>query len=273
MNVEEAAQEFLEFLGTNRSMRLFSGRDSAFTIAKAYKVASCVHKARVARGEIPVGRKIGFTNQNIWREYGVQEPIWGYVYDKTLVWAKEGHACIDIVRLAEPRIEPEVVLHFKSTPPVTRDETRILECIDWIAQGFEIVQSPFPNWRFQIADTVAVNGLHGLLIVGTPVPVVSITECVKRLRNFRLTLKKGEKVVAEGCGADVLGSPLLAFAHLAHLLEGLPEFSPVTGGELVTTGTLTTALPIAPGETWSSTISGINLPGLTVTIQALPIKE
>ncbi len=32
------------------------------------------------RGERPIGRKIGFTNRNIWAEYGVYAPIWGDVY-------------------------------------------------------------------------------------------------------------------------------------------------------------------------------------------------
>ena len=39
---------------------------------------------REARGERPIGRKIGFTNRTIWAEYGVYAPIWGYVYDGTV---------------------------------------------------------------------------------------------------------------------------------------------------------------------------------------------
>ncbi len=38
----------------------------------------------MARGERPVGRKIGFTNRTIWAEYGVYAPIWGDMYDTTL---------------------------------------------------------------------------------------------------------------------------------------------------------------------------------------------
>jgi hypothetical protein len=62
--------------------------------------------------------------------------------------------------------------------------------------GFEIVQSPFPGWKFKAADTVAVNRLHGLLVVGNPVPVESISDCARRLREFRITLKKGGAAAA-----------------------------------------------------------------------------
>jgi 2-oxo-3-hexenedioate decarboxylase len=269
MTADTAAQEILKILGTSRSIATFTARDPTFDVARAYDVAARVHAARTARGEQPVGRKIGFTNRHLWDEYGVREPIWGFVYDTTLVRAQGGRASVKLGGFAEPRIEPEIVLHFRSAPPVTRDEAALLACIDWIAHGVEIVQSPFLGWKFQAADTVAVNGLHGMLVVGAPVPVASIPDCVQRLRTFRIALKQGDTVAAEGGGANVLDSPLLAFAHLGSMLVSLPEFPPVAAGEIVTTGTLTAALPTGPGETWSTTLSGIDLPGLTITFHTV----
>jgi 2-keto-4-pentenoate hydratase len=38
-----------------------------------------------------------------------------------------------------------------------------------------------------------------------------------------------------------------------------------SGGELVSSGTLTEAPPIAPGETWSATLQGVDLSDLTLT--------
>jgi 2-oxo-3-hexenedioate decarboxylase len=265
VTAEAAADELLKIRGTAQSIPPFTTRDPAFDVGRAYDVAARVHAARVLRGEKPVGRKLGFTNRYMWDEYGVREPIWGFVYDSTLSRAQGGRATAEIERFAEPRIEPEIVLHFKSAPPVTRDETAILDCIDWIAHGFELVQSPFPGWKFKAADTIAVNGLHGALVVGEPVPVGTIPDCAKRLREFRVALKKGDALMAEGGGANVLDSPLLAFAHFAGMLAGLPQFLRVAAGEVVTTGTLTAALPIRPGETWSTVLSGINLPNLTIT--------
>ncbi len=267
MTTDMAAQEIVERLGTSRSMAMFTERDPAFDEARGYEVAARIHAVRLARGERPVGRKIGFTNRTVWDQYGVRSPIWGFVYDTTLLRARGGRASVGLSGFAEPRIEPEIVLHFKSAPPTTRDEAAILDCIDWIAQGFEIVQSPFPEWKFRPADTVAVNGLHGTLVVGDPVPVASIPGCADRLRTFRVTLSRDGVAAAEGGGANVLDSPLLAFAHLTEMLAGQPAFPPVAAGEVVTTGTLTAILPVRPGETWSTTLSGLDLPGFTIAFQ------
>ncbi len=267
MTVAEAAEELIAALGNQRSLPPFTDRDPSFGTRQAYEAAARLHASRLARGERPVGRKIGFTNRGIWDEYGVDQPVWGFVYEKTLFRSKNGFATLSIGSLAEPRIEPEIVLHFHSQPPATRDEEAILDCVDWIAHGFEIVQSPFPAWKFKVPDTIAANGLHGALVIGEPVPASSISDARKRLREFRIALKRDDSLMAEGCGANVLDSPLLAFAHLAETLQCLPNFPQVTAGELVTTGTLTPALPIKPGETWSTTLSGIHLPGLTVTFR------
>lgn len=265
--VSENAAELIGALGTARAVAPFTARDPSFDTAQAYEVAARVDAARRARGEQAVGRKIGFTNRGIWDEYGVHEPIWGFVYDTTLFRPRGGRAAAAIGHLAEPRIEPEIVLHFKSAPPVSRSEAAILDCVDWIAAGFEIVHSHFPGWKFKVADTIAVNGLHGMLVVGDPVSVASIPDCAQRLRECRLTLRKGDAVADEGSGANALDSPLLAAAHLVAVLAGMPQFPPVAAGEVVTTGTLTRALPVAPGETWSTAFSGIALPGLSITFR------
>jgi 2-keto-4-pentenoate hydratase len=264
MSIETFARELALAYEQGRSIPTFTGRDAAFDIPAAYAIAGTLHAARLARGEKPVGRKIGFTNRTIWAEYGVYEPIWGHVYDTSRIHAKDNRAELALGRLIEPRIEPEIVLHFGSAPPVTRDERVLLECIDWIAHGFEIVQSPFPNWKFGVADTVAVNGLHGVLVIGEPIPVERIADCARKLREFRISLARGGVPQDHGGGANVLDSPLLAFAHLAEVLTRLPQFTPVAAGEIVTTGTLTNAWPVAPGETWTTTLSGIELPGLTI---------
>jgi 2-keto-4-pentenoate hydratase len=68
-----------------------------------------------------------------------------------------------------------------------------------------------------------------------------------------------------GGGADVLGSPLRACAHLVDLLSTQPETLPIQAGEIISTGTLTTPLPVSLGETWTTVLTGIDLPGLSTT--------
>ena len=262
----EQAEIVLDAFASHRLIGLLSDDDATLDEEGAYAIAHEVHARRVQRGEQPIGRKIGFTNRTIWARYGVWAPIWGYVYDSTVQHAPDGRAHVEVGHLLQPHIEPEIQLHFARTPPVTRDEAAILDCIDWISHGFELVQCPFPDWKFEAVDTIAACALHGALVVGPPVAVTDIEDCAAKLRSFTVTLSNdGERQVTGG-GANVLDSPLLAFAHLAEVLDRQRLSTPVQAGELITTGTLTVPLPATPGDVSSVTLDGINLPGLSLTI-------
>ena len=54
-----------------------------------------------------------------------------------------------------------------------------------------------------------------------------------------------------GRGANALGSPLAALAHLVDLLAQQPSLPKLRAGEIVTTGTLTAAYPVRAGEAWT----------------------
>ncbi|WP_027362936.1 2-keto-4-pentenoate hydratase [Desulfospira joergensenii] len=236
-----------------------------FDISSAYAVAHLIHEARIDKGAVPVGRKIGFTNPDMWSLYGVNEPIWGYLYDTTVVYLSGQHGTCNIERFAEPKVEPEIVFHFCSTPPVDGNLLDILECIDWVAHAFEIVQSHYPRWRFEAADTIADSSLHGRLLVGVPLAVNQAgTDIIDALEHFSITILRDGKPCEEGKGSNVLGSPLTAIAHLIDVLRTQPDYMPVQANEIVTTGTITTALPIQIGETWQTQLDGIALPGLSV---------
>lgn len=264
MSVEN---ELLAALDANRLIEPITARDPGFDPDAAYRVSAEILRRRRARGEKTVGRKIGFTNRTIWPEYGVSEPLWGHVYDTTVTRLGEPSGTLSIGHLAQPRLEPEIVLHFRSAPPVTDDEAELLSHVDWIAHGYEIVQCHFPEWKFGIADAIAGFGLHGALVVGPPRAVGDPGDVVGRLRRFTIALSTNGAVHAQGSGANVLGSPLLAAAHLLRVLTRQPQFEPIQAGEIVTTGTLVPPPSAQPGATWKTELSGIDLPGLELTLE------
>jgi 2-keto-4-pentenoate hydratase len=57
----------------------------------------------------------------------------------------------------EPKIEPEIMFGFVAAPSPGMDDAALLRCIAWVAHGFEVVQSIFPDWKFSAADTVVAN--------------------------------------------------------------------------------------------------------------------
>jgi 2-oxo-3-hexenedioate decarboxylase len=201
----------------------------------------------------------------MWSLYGVREPIWAYVYDTTVVHLSGSRSECHLGRFTEPKIEPEIVLHFQSAPSVSNDPTELLACIDWIANGFEIVQSHFPGWKFRAADTIADRALHGMLFVGEPQEVRRLgADLISDLDCFAITLSCDGNVRERGKGSNVLGSPLAAVAHLIAVIAKQSRAKPLQAGELVTTGTLTTALPIHAGETWTTDLEGIAIPGVSL---------
>ena len=54
-----------------RQIEPFTSRIPGFDLQSAYAVAQLIHDNRVFGGAIPVGRKIGFTNSDMWDVYGV----------------------------------------------------------------------------------------------------------------------------------------------------------------------------------------------------------
>ena len=267
--IGEIASEIFAVLGTGRQIAPLSGRIGDFGLPDAYRVAAAVRTLRAQRSERPVGRKIGFTNRTIWPEYNVHAPIWGSIYDRTVFELPGAGMMFSLDGLAEPRIEPEIVFGLHAAPEAGMDEADLLGCVEWVAHGFEIVQSIFPGWRFGPADTVAGFGLHGALLIGRRHPVAPHPEAWRRaLSSFEIDLFCGGLRADHGQAANVLGGPLSALRHFVGMLASDAAHPPLQPGEIVTTGTLTRAFPVAAGEVWHTVLEGLALEGARVAFGA-----
>ena len=268
MDATNLAAELIELHDRPRSVPQFVARYPGLTPETGYAAARRLHLHRLALGWKPLGRKIGFTNRTIWERYGVHQPIWGTVYDRTVIFAQDHKAKVALAGLVQPRIEPEICFGLKARPPASssdaRDPQALLDGIEWIAHSVEIVQCHHPEWKLQLADSTANNGLHGRLIVGARLPVRNFPDLAKKLPELKVELCKGTARVDEGIGSNVLDSPLLALGFLIDLLKKQPDSPPLEPGEIISTGTLTDAHPVAAGETWRTSFSGIDLPGLEI---------
>ncbi len=271
---QSIADELMSATAQRRQIRPYTSRPGGLTLADAYLVADEVCKRRRLRGEVPVGRKIGFTNRQIWAEYEVWAPIWGTVYNSTLHLLHdqphEAPARFDVAHLREPRIEPEIVFGLGQSPRAGMSADELMDCIAWVAHGFELVQSIYPGWKFAAADTVAAFGLHGALWLGPRTELPSDAAARSRwqsaLEQFEIELLCDGEVADRGRASHVLDGPLHALRHLVDLLGADPAAASLQAGELISTGTLTRALPVHAGQTWSTRLHGLDLPGLRLAI-------
>ena len=222
-------------------------------VAAAYQDALALRALRLKRGERPVGYKIGFTNRTIWERYGVFGPIWGPVWNTTLTRC-DGLGAVDLTGTIQPRIEPEIVFGMAATPPRDATLEQVFGCIEWLAPGFEIVQSHCAGWKFTAAETVADGALHARLLVGRETPMRQFASSGAALDDTlaatRVRLLRGDALVDEGTGVNVLDGPLHALCHFVQELRSCPGAPELKPGDVVTTGTWTDAWAIAPGETW-----------------------
>jgi len=190
------------------------------------------------------------------------------MYDSTVRHLFPLNAQFPLAGLAEPRIEPEIVLRLAHSPHPYMSDDVLLECIDWVAHGFEIVQSIFPGWVFTPAEAVAAQGVHVALLIGQPHPLSPDRRLWDDvLSNFKVELIRDGEVMTSGHGHDVLGGPIQALWFLVEALAQRPTSEALRSGEIVTTGTLTQALPVAPGETWTSVLTGIEIEGLQLRFE------
>lgn len=264
--VDQVAVEVLSSLDRGRQIEPVSARQPQFDLETAYAVTARIAALRTARGEKQIGRKLGFTNRNIWDEYGVYAPIWGYTYATTVHAADPAGHTVKLVPALEPRIEPEITLSLKRAPEPGMDEAALLDCLDWVAHGFEIVQSVFPDWKFKAPDTVAAFGLHGSLHLGPKHALASAnrSEWLQRLTTFEVELYKGAEKIDQGHARNVLGGPLSALKNVVEVLADDPHNPALAAGEFITTGTITRAFPVSPGQAWSSRFKGAPFDGLTL---------
>jgi 2-keto-4-pentenoate hydratase len=236
----------------------------AFTnVPAAYQTALVVRDLRIARGDQLRGYKIGFANRSIWQRYNVAAPVWGCMWNASVVFfdAADGSKNeVALSALCQPRIEPEAVFCFQSAPPANATEADVFNALDWVAPGFELVQSHQADWKFTAPQAVADGALHARLIVGRSTPVSQLASDAAQLHavlaGTEVSLQKNGATVETGMGANVLDSPLHALMHFLTELRACPGAGDVKAGDVVTTGTWTDAWPVSPGQTWTARFDG-----------------
>ncbi len=246
-----------------------SARDGAFGLVDAYAVEAELARMRRVDGHFAIGRKVGYANKAMWRVLKLETLVWAHMYDDTVQHAQHGAATLSIDRMFAPKIEPEIVFKLKSSLGADGLEPEAaLAGVEWMALGFEIIDCPFPDWKYQPADFVAAYGLHAALIVGEPVAIDpgSIPSLAESLGRFTVKLIKNGELVEEGAGKNALKSPARSLGELAAAISRQAGAEPLAAGELVSTGTLTTSTPIAACEQWEATVEGLPLAALRLRV-------
>ena len=244
-----------------------TSRDSGFDLTSAYAVEGELKRLRVEQGATPVGRKVGYANKAVWRILKLETLVWGSMYSDTVRYASGNHARLNLDGMRSAKIEPEIVFGLREPPSgEVIEPAAVLNAVEWLAIGFEIIDCPYPDWKFQPADFVASFGLHSALIVGErkQVDADCISSLLEQLPRLTVRMFKNGEFVEEGSGKNSLRSPVLCLAELSRAAAHQPGSISLQAGEIVSSGTLTAGHLIARGESWRVEVGDSLPPALTL---------
>ena len=217
----------------------------SFTMTDALAVAGLHEQEALTAGGAIGGLKIGLTYVPTWARIGVSEPFVAPMPVSGIAGA--GPTWLE--RCTAPRLEVEVVLTLGAPlePGMTTPE--VVDAVDGVALGFELVDSHYPDWRATPPDLVADFGCHAGLRTGeaTSLPPGEL----ERLEHLQVRLTGGEGPPVLAKGRDVLGGPIAAVCAALRCAGARP----IPAGHLVSTGSLTgRAHPVAAAETWEAEV-------------------
>jgi 2-keto-4-pentenoate hydratase len=266
---ETLARELLAAFETGQMVAVRPSQRPGFDLNMAYAVELTLKQFREASGHKAVGRKVGYANKAMWRVLKLETLVWAHMYDDTVHYGDGNPASLSISHPRSLKVEPEIVFGLKQ--PVTgepADAAAALACADWLALGFEVIDCPFPDWKFQPSDFVASFGLHAALVIGERVHVQpdSIPQLVEELPRFKVRVSKNGEFVEEGSGRNSLKSPALCLAELGAAISRRFPAQPLGAGEIVSSGTLTAGHPASKGDLWAAEVEGITLPALILRL-------
>ncbi len=225
---------------------------------EGYAIQRLIIDAKVASGERVVGAKAGLTSRAKQLTMHVDQPIFGVLTSSMMISTDQPLICSDLIH---PRVEPEIVFILGedlNAPQLSGYD--VLDATAWVTAGLEVIDSRYADFRFTHADVVADNTSASRFILGTS---LRRPEEIPDLALVGCNLSVNGTVVTTAAGGAILGDPAGTVALLANWLHACG--SPLRKGDVVLSGGMTNAYPIAPGGHVTSSLGRIG----SVTIRAI----
>ena len=235
-----AARELAEARRLRRPLAAISETSRPQTIDEGYAVQAAF---RGVWPEAIGGWKVGATALPVQDLFKVTQPFYGPIFAPTIRQSPAQPAASDYFHLT---IESEFVFKLGRDLPARvggYDRSEIETAFDTVLPGLEIVGGRFVGLTTAGAPSVIADcaGNEGL-VIGQPQSGWREADLIAQ----RVRLEVNGRIVGDGSGADVLGSPLRVLEFL--IADMSRRGISLTAGQYVSTGTCTGLITIAPGE-------------------------
>jgi 2-keto-4-pentenoate hydratase len=209
------------------------------TMEQACRVQLGLLDRCVARGDRQAGWKIGLTASVIQAQFGVTEPVMGFLLESG---HRESGATFRFDDLIHPGFENELCLTVGAPlqgPGVTREQVRA--AIAAVQPAFEIVEGR-GDFSADLPLSVADNSQQKAFVTGPVSPLPPGWEPSRTTVAVRVN----GVLLEETAGSDRTGDPLGAVAWLANKLAALGRR--IEAGHRIMAGSFTRQYPIARGD-------------------------
>ena len=210
------------------------------TLEQGFEIQLALRELHLAEGARLVGAKLGLTSRAKQAQMGLSAPVHGFLTDAMRLDVGEP---LVVASLGQPRVEPEVAFVMGrnlSGPAVTA--TEVLAATEAVCPALEILDSRYPDYNFTLADVVADNTSAARFVLGaTLTPPAGVD-----LRLVGCVFERNGAVAGTAAGAASLGHPAAAVAALVRELAARGDG--LSAGDVVLSGGLTEAVPVASGD-------------------------
>lgn len=247
--IEALANRLLAAQDKAQPITQVSNDHPGMSVADGYAVQAALARRWTARGDRITGYKAGLTSQVKMKQIGIDTPSFGIL---TSAMARPENTEIAISALIHPRVEAEIAFVMKDDLAglnVTIDE--VLDATDFVIPAMEVIDSRYQNFKFDLPSVIADNSSSARYIAGgRPMAPRSLD-----LRTIGVVMEKNAEVMAVGASAAVLNHPANAISLLVRHLTEMGGH--LAAGSYVMTGSITEAIPMAPGDTATARFQGM----------------
>ena len=189
------------------------------------------------------GWKVGATALTVQAMFKVGHPFYGPIFEPSVHASPAKPRAADHFHLT---IESEFVFRLaKDLPaqPGGHTKAEISAAFDAVLPGLEIVGGRYPGLTStEIANVIADCAGNEGLVMGKPISGWREADLIAQ----RVRLEVNTRIVGDGSGADVLGSPVRVLEWL--VADMSRRGISLVAGQVVSTGTCTGVVSIGPGE-------------------------
>ena len=240
MTYSEPAKRLIEAAENRVATTALTDSDANLNVASAYDIQAEVVQARLDRGHVVVGAKLGLTSVAKQKQMNVSEPLYGWLTSDMQIDTEASLRCNDFI---QPRCEPEIAfLLGNDLNGAHISAVHVLAATQYIFAAVDVLDSRFAGYSFTLPDVAADNSSSaGFSLGGTAINPEGLN-----LRTLGCAFEKNGQLIATASGAAVLGHPAASVAWLVRKLATRGEG--LKAGHIILSGAITEAVAVEPGD-------------------------